>query len=37
MGAWIETEWYKNGGIGVLVAPYMGAWIETRQHIVLFL
>ena len=31
MGAWIETEWYKNGGIGVLVAPYMGAWIETSS------
>ena len=29
MGAWIETRETYAYYIGQLVAPYMGAWIET--------
>ena len=30
MGAWIETTEYLWRQAGHLVAPYMGAWIETK-------
>ena len=29
MGAWIETGPFLFYGASALVAPYMGAWIET--------
>ena len=30
MGAWIETNKTLNSYSNVLVAPYVGAWIETQ-------
>ena len=30
MGAWIETALARPDSFGEGVAPYMGAWIETR-------
>ena len=30
MGAWIETTLALNGFFPLSVAPYMGAWIETK-------
>ena len=29
MGAWIETEGGRGRGTRLVVAPYVGAWIET--------
>ena len=29
MGAWIETQKKTDNDILTLVAPFMGAWIET--------
>ena len=31
MGAWIETSIVAKLFSLILVAPYMGAWIETRE------
>ena len=33
VGAWIETEKYKNMLRKQCVAPYVGAWIETNLDI----
>ena len=33
MGAWIETQMVQNIKGLKFVAPYMGAWIETKDGI----
>ena len=33
MGAWIETCMSGDIGFNMTVAPYVGAWIETRHCI----
>ena len=33
MGAWIETYTDESEGIGALVAPCVGAWIETNRYV----
>ena len=34
MGAWIETIACLEPPLGIAVAPFMGAWIET-SHLIL--
>ena len=33
MGAWIETSGAKDAARAQLVAPYVGAWIETTDSL----
>ena len=36
MGAWIETPALLTAAGQKRVAPYMGAWIETISHAIIF-
>ena len=32
MGAWIETRIFDGNKVTMIVAPYVGAWIETDKY-----